>query len=94
MDIIQIIHLTKVYGEKENTVYACKGVNLSVRQGEFTAITGASGSGKSTLLHVIGGVDSITSGKIIVADIDISTLAEAELAEYRRKKSCYYLSIF
>lgn len=94
MDIIQIMHLTKVYGEKENTVYACKDINLSVRQGEFTAITGASGSGKSTLLHVIGGVDSITSGKIIVADIDISTLAEAELAEYRRKKAAIIYQFF
>jgi len=94
MDIIQTIHLTKVYGEQENQVYACKDINLSIRQGEFTAIIGASGSGKSTLLHVIGGVDSITSGKVIVADTDISALTEADLAEYRRKKAAIVYQFF
>ena len=75
-------------------MYACKDINLTIRQGEFAVITGASGSGKSTLLHLIGGVDSITSGRIIVNGADIATLDEPELAEYRRKKASIIYQFF
>ncbi len=94
MEVIKTINLTKTYGEKENLVYACKDINLTIRQGEFAVITGTSGSGKSTLLHLIGGVDSITSGRIIVNGADISTLDEPELAEYRRKKASIIYQFF
>ena len=94
MEVIKTINLTKTYGEKENLVYACKDINLTIRQGEFAVITGTSGSGKSTLLHLIGGVDSITSGRIIVNGADISTLDKPELAEYRRKKASIIYQFF
>lgn len=94
MEVIKTINLTKTYGEKENLVYACKDINLTIRQGEFAVITGTSGSGKSTLLHLIGGVDSITSGRIIVDGADIGTLDEPELAEYRRKKASIIYQFF
>ena len=94
MEVIKTINLTKTYEEKENLVYACKDINLTIRQGEFAVITGASGSGKSTLLHLIGGVDSITSGRIIVNGADIATLDEPELAEYRRKKASIIYQFF
>ena len=94
MEVIKTINLTKTYGEKENLVYACKDINLTIRQGEFAVITGTSGSGKSTLLHLIGGVDSITSGRIIVNGADIGTLNEPELAEYRRKKASIIYQFF
>lgn len=68
MNIIQTKNLTKVYGEKESLVHACRDINLEIAQGEFTAITGASGSGKSTLLHLLGAVDTPRSGKIIVSN--------------------------
>ena len=94
MEVIKTINLTKTYGEKENLVYACKDINLTIRQGEFAVITGTSGSGKSTLLHLIGGVDSITSGRIIVNGADISTLDKPELAEDRRKKASIIYQFF
>ena len=60
--------------------------DLQVEKGQLVAIIGASGSGKSTLLHLLGGVDRPTSGKIFVEDVDIATLGEERLAQYRRRK--------
>jgi putative ABC transport system ATP-binding protein len=60
-------------------------LNLDIQEGEFFVILGPSGSGKSTLLNIIGGLDTSTSGKVIVNGRDISSLSDAELADYRRK---------
>lgn len=86
MGILKTINLTKSYGKNQAKVDALKGVNLSINQGEFTAVIGASGSGKSTLLHLLGGVDAPTSGKIIIDDTDIYNLNEKKLAVFRRRK--------
>lgn len=66
MSILQTIDLKKYYGTEPNITRALDGVNLSVEQGEFVAIAGTSGSGKSTLLNMMGGLDTSTSGSIIV----------------------------
>ena len=63
MEILKVEDLTKVYGSGANEVRALDHVSFTVKKGEFTAIVGSSGSGKSTLLHLIGGVDTPTSGK-------------------------------
>lgn len=86
MYILKCENVTKVYGAGESQVTALKNVNLSVEKGEFIAIVGASGSGKSTLLHLLGGVDRATEGKIMVEDIDISTLSAEKAAIFRRRK--------
>lgn len=86
MDIITIHNLKKYYGTGERTVKALDGINLTVRQGEFTAIVGASGSGKTTLLNMMGALDVPTEGEVIVDGVNLSGLSEEQLAVFRRKK--------
>lgn len=86
MDIITIHNLKKYYGSGARRVKALDGIDLTVRQGEFTAITGASGSGKTTLLNMMGGLDVPTEGEVIVDGVDLAGLREEQLAVFRRKK--------
>ena len=84
--ILTTKQLTKTYGKGDSLVMAVDNISLTVNEGEFVAIVGASGSGKSTLLHLIGGVDTPTSGQIIVDGEDIAKLNRAQLAVFRRQK--------
>lgn len=86
MEVVKVHNLSKSYGTGNTKVEALKDINLTIEQGEFTAIVGPSGSGKSTLLHLLGGVDKPTSGKVYVDGIDIYNLSEKELAIFRRRK--------
>ncbi|MGL4800782.1 MAG: ABC transporter ATP-binding protein [Cetobacterium sp.] len=94
MNILNTINLSKTYGIGENEVEALKGINLSIEKGKFTSIIGPSGSGKSTLLHCIAGLDSITMGKVLINDIDISTLNEEEISKFRREKFGFIFQSF
>ena len=86
MKILDVKNLSKTYGKGDTMVKALDGVSFSVEQGEFVAIIGPSGSGKSTLLHILGGVDTPTSGSVIIKDTDISQLDETALAIFRRRQ--------
>ena len=85
MNILEIRNLCKVYGKGETRVDALKDISFDVKQGEFVAIVGPSGSGKSTLLHILGGVDTPTSGTVNIAGTDIGKLDETRLAIFRRR---------
>lgn len=86
MSILQTADLKKYYGVKPNITKALDGVSLSIEAGEFVAIVGTSGSGKSTLLHMIGGLDTPTSGEVIVDGKDLSSLKDDQLTIFRRRK--------
>ena len=86
MEILKVDNLTKVYGKDDNKVVALDHVSFSVEKGEFVAIVGASGSGKSTLLHLMGGVDTPTSGKVFIDGKDIYSLSSDNLAIFRRRE--------
>ena len=86
MEILKVENLTKIYGKDKTQVVALDHVSFSVEKGEFVAIVGASGSGKSTLLHLMGGVDTPTSGKVYVDGKDIYSLSSDNLAIFRRRE--------
>lgn len=76
----------KAYREGERLVEVLKGINLGVKKGELLAVVGASGSGKSTLLHVLGGLDSIDEGEVLVAGMAVHKLNEVQRGELRNHK--------
>lgn len=84
--MIQVEHLSKVYGKGENEVVALNDVSFSVKKGEFVAIIGPSGSGKSTLFHILGGVDRPTKGKVYFDGVDVYQQKEDQLAIFRRRQ--------
>ena len=85
MSVLQAIDLKKYYGTEPNITRALDGVNFSVEDGEFVAVVGTSGSGKSTLLHMMGGLDTPTSGNVIVRDKELSKMNDEQLTIFRRR---------
>jgi putative ABC transport system ATP-binding protein len=84
--VLETIDLKMIYRVGKVDVNALRGVNLSVNVGEYVAIMGPSGCGKSTLLHVVGGMLQPTSGKVIVAGDDLTSMTDAERTNLRRRK--------
>ena len=87
--MIKVKDLHKVYGKGLTAVHALKGINMEVEPGEFVAIMGRSGSGKSTLLHLLGLLDTPTSGEICIENMNISKLPEKEKVRFRLEKLGY-----
>lgn len=83
MEIVKFENVLRIYKSGDHELKALDGIDLTLNEGKFIVILGPSGAGKSTLLNILGGLDSPTSGKIIVNGKDISTLSDNELAEYR-----------
>lgn len=92
--IIKAEGLTKIYGKGDTEVRALDNVDFEVEKGEFVSVIGQSGSGKSTLLHILGAMDTPTSGKVIVDNVDVFAQKEAELSVYRRRKVGFVFQFF
>lgn len=84
--IVKTNFLTKHYETGSHTVIALDGVDFEVKEREFVSIIGKSGCGKSTLLHMLGGLDSPTSGTVIIDGMNLSEMNEEQLALFRRRK--------
>jgi putative ABC transport system ATP-binding protein len=76
----------KIYRMGETTIHAAKDVSFEVKDGEFCIVLGPSGAGKTTVLNLLGGMETVTSGKILVAGQEVTALSEDELTDYRRYK--------
>ena len=87
-------NLTKVYGSGATEVVALDNVTVSFPAGLFTAIMGPSGSGKSTLMHVLAGLDNVTSGRVFVGDVDLTTLRDNDLTKLRRESLGFVFQSF
>ena len=81
---IQLSNVKKVYTMGEVEIHAVDGVNFSIEKGEFAVIVGPSGAGKTTVLNILGGMDTVTEGTVLVDDMDISKFKEKKLIGYRR----------
>lgn len=85
MSVLETVDLRKYYGTEPNVMRALDGVSLRVDKGEFVAVVGTSGSGKSTLLHMMGGLDTPTSGSVLVRGEELAKKNEEELTIFRRR---------
>ena len=94
MKILQTTDLKKYYGTEPNITRALDGVNFSVEEGEFVAVVGTSGSGKSTLLHMMGGLDTPTSGSVMVRDKELAKMNDEQLTIFRRRNIGFIFQAF
>jgi putative ABC transport system ATP-binding protein len=88
------VDLRKIYGQGDAAVQALRGVSVDFAAAEFTAIMGPSGSGKSTLLHCMAGLDTPTSGNVLIGDVDLTQLSEKALTTLRRDKVGFVFQAF
>ena len=95
MYVLETRGLKKVYGaEGEVCVHALRGIDLRVRKGELLAIMGPSGSGKSTLLHILGGVETPTSGQVLLEGVDLATMNDDQRTLIRRERMGFIFQSF
>jgi putative ABC transport system ATP-binding protein len=87
-------NLVRRYGDGDTAVEALRGVSLGIESGRMTAIMGPSGSGKSTLMHLLAGLDTPTSGSVVVGGVDITTLSEKKLTLLRRETIGFVFQFF
>lgn len=93
--LIQLVDVKKRYELDENEFYqALNGVSIEIQEGEFVAIMGPSGSGKSTMMHILGALDTPTSGKHLLKGRDISSFTDDQLAEIRNKEIGFVFQAF
>jgi putative ABC transport system ATP-binding protein len=94
MDLITCKKLTKEYEDGATTVYALRGIDLTLPEGAFAALAGPSGSGKTTLLNVISGLDRPTGGEMFLDGVDLASLSNAALTELRLHKIGFIFQSF
>ena len=84
MAFIQFSHVNKVYHTGDVQIHALKDASFEVERGEICVIVGQSGAGKTTLLNILGGMDTLTEGKIFLDGVEVSAFKKKQLANYRR----------
>ena len=84
--VLEVNHVEKVYGSRNNVTRALADVSFAVDKGEFVGIMGASGSGKSTLLNCVSTIDTVTSGNVVINDADVTRMKHAKLTRFRREQ--------
>src|ERR1700688_719339 len=92
--MIEIKNITKTYGTGDTAFQALKGVSFKIEDGEFVAIMGPSGSGKSTMMHILGCLDTPTSGSYHLDGKDVSKMSDEQLAEIRKDKIGFVFQSF
>lgn len=92
--MISVKNVSKKFGRGNNSIMAVDDVSFTVEDGEFVVILGQSGSGKSTILNLIGCIDSVTSGTIIVDNVDVTKMSNKQLCEYRNKNIGFVFQSF
>lgn len=84
--MIKLVEVSKVYHRGPEAIQALDNLNLQIDSGEFVAVTGKSGCGKSTLLHIIGGLESVSHGRVFLDGCDLAQLREPERTQFRRDR--------
>jgi putative ABC transport system ATP-binding protein len=90
----EAVNVVKSYGTGDTVTYALAGVSVGLVRGQFTAIMGPSGSGKSTLMHCLAGLDSVTSGSVRIADVELTTLSDKKMTQLRRDRIGFVFQSF
>src|SRR4051794_20853784 len=94
MALIELKQVTKLYRVGEQEILALNGIDLTIGQGEYAAIIGPSGSGKSTLMHLLGCLDTPTSGTMFIDGVDVSRASANKLSEMRNQKIGFVFQSF
>jgi putative ABC transport system ATP-binding protein len=94
LTLVHLDRVSKTYGAGDAAVHALRDIDLAVDQGAFVVILGPSGSGKTTILNLIGGMDTPSTGRVIVEGVDIATYGDAALTAYRREKVGFIFQFF
>ena len=92
--VVDLRGVSRVYGSGEGAVQALVGVDVAISAGEFVVVLGPSGSGKTTLLNVIGGLDVVSEGRVVVGGVDITTASRKELARFRARTVSFIFQTF
>ena len=92
--VVDLRGVSRVYGSGEGAVQALVGVDVAISAGEFVVVLGPSGSGKTTLLNVIGALDVVSEGRVVVGGVDITTASRKELARFRARTVSFIFQTF
>lgn len=92
--MIEVRHVSRIYGKKKNAFAALSDVDFSIPDGEITAVTGKSGSGKSTLMHVVSGLDHVSDGEVLIDGENLSKMKQKNIDKFRAHQMSFIFQSF